>query len=61
MILEFKVYNARKETSLEDTVQAALAQIEEKQYASRLIAKGIPKDKIRSYGFAFQGKNVLIG
>ena len=60
-ILEFKVFNARREQSLEDTVRAAHAQIEEKQYAAQLIARGIPKEHIRSYGFAFEGKKVLIG
>ena len=60
-VMEFKVYNPRKERTLEDTVQAALGQIEEKQYAAALIAKGVPKDKIRKYGFAFEGKKVLIG
>ena len=60
-ILEFKVFNPRKEKNLSDTVAAALAQIEEKQYAAALRSKGIPEEHIRKYGFAFEGKKVLIG
>lgn len=61
IVIEFKVFNPRRDGSLEDTVEAALAQIEEKKYAQTLVAKGIAKERIRKYGFAFEGKRVLIG
>ncbi len=60
-IIEFKVYKPGRDQSLEDTVKKALAQIEEKQYALSLRAKGISSDRIKMYGFAFEGKNVLVG
>ena len=61
LILEFKALNERHEKTLEEALESALAQIEEKQYEAALIAKGIPSERIRKYGFAFEGKKVLIG
>jgi hypothetical protein len=61
-IFEFKVKDTDDdETTLDDTIKNALTQIEEKQYEQELIQTGIPKENIRKYGFAFEGKTVLIG
>ena len=61
-VFEFKAmkpYNPEK--TIEETMKAALRQIREKNYDEELITRGVPKDKIRHYGFAFEGKTVLIG
>jgi len=60
-IFEFKVLDKDEETTLEDTVANALAQIEEKKYEAELAADGIVPGNIRKYGFAFEGKKCLIG
>lgn len=61
IILEFKVQDPVHEKELSDTVEEALRQIEAQKYDSILIEKGISEKKIRKYGFAFRGKEVLIG
>ncbi len=61
IIIEFKVFNPRRDKSLDDTLKAALQQIREKKYAAALTAEGIPPERIFSYGFAFKGREVLIG
>lgn len=61
IVIEFKVHEPDEEESLQDTDRAALNQITEKNYDAELLAQGIPADRIRHYGFAFEGKKVLIG
>ena len=60
IIIEFKVINPRKESSLEETVAAALKQIEDKNYDAELVKRGVKEENIHHYGFAFRGKEVLI-
>ena len=60
-VMEFKVKNPRREEKLEDTVQSALNQIKDKKYDTILLERGIKQEHIQHYGFAFEGKKVLIG
>ncbi|MBM6804603.1 PD-(D/E)XK nuclease domain-containing protein, partial [Mediterraneibacter glycyrrhizinilyticus] len=60
IIIEFKIQDPEEEKKLSQTVEAALQQIETKNYAVELVDKGIQADRIRKYGFAFCGKIVEI-
>lgn len=59
--MEFKVFDDSEESGLEDTVASALRQIDEKNYDTQLLDRGISENNIKHYGFAFCGKKVLIG
>lgn len=61
IIIEFKVFKPKKDGTLENTVKNALKQIDDMKYATIFLEKGIPAERIRKYGFAFEGKKVLIG
>ena len=60
-IIEFKVVHTKKGETLESAVQTALKQIEEKKYDAELCNRGVQRERIRKYGFAFSGKRVMIG
>ena len=59
-VLEFKVFNPRRESSLEEAADAGLKQIEEKQYVAELAARGFSAESIHRYALAFEGKRVLV-
>lgn len=61
IVMEFKVHDPEEEGSLQDTVKAALQQIQEKNYDAELQSRGFSQNRIRHYGFAFEEKKVLIG
>lgn len=61
IIMEFKVFSKPKDKTLKKAVENALKQIETMRYDAELLARGIPKKRIRHYGFAFDGQTVLIG
>ena len=60
IVIEFKVFNPKKEDTLEETVENALRQIKEKDYNAELIKRGVKEENIQHYGFVFRGKEVLI-
>ena len=60
-IIEFKVHKPKREKSLWETVENALVQIDEKQYETQLTSQGFSSEQIKKYGFAFRGKECLIG
>ncbi len=60
-LIEFKVVDAKHGETMETCVESALRQITEMQYDAVLKKKGIPAERIHKYGFAFEGKTVLIG
>lgn len=60
IIIEFKVLDDSEEKTLHDTANNAIKQITDMNYAAELMEKGLLAERIHFYGFAFQGKNVLI-
>jgi hypothetical protein len=61
VVMELKVFDPRREEALSDTVARARAQIDDKGYVAGLVARGIAPERIRTYGVAFRGKEVLVG
>ena len=60
IVIEFKVFNPEKEKELDGTCARALKQIEEKQYVTELVKRGIPENRIGKFGIGYKGKEVLV-
>lgn len=60
VVIEFKVFDRKKEKDLEETADRALAQIRDRKYDAELLYEGIPSDHILHYGMAFCGKEALV-
>ena len=60
VIMEFKVFSPQKDKTMQQAAENALAQIEKMKYDTELLARGIEKERIRHYGFVFDGQEVLI-
>jgi len=58
IIIEFKKVNEYKKESLEEAVEEALKQIDEKRYKQELLAQGI--EEILELGIAFSGKEIMV-
>ena len=61
VVMEFKVFDPYDEQTLADTVVRARKQVEERGYVAGLVERGIAPGRIRTYGIAFRGKEVLVG
>lgn len=60
VIMEFKLFDPDKEDTLEDTARRALRQVEDRNYAARLLDQGFRGEEILEYGFGFSGKKVAV-
>ena len=61
VVMELKAFDDWDEETLADTVARARRQTDEKGYVAGLVERGIAPERIRAYGIAFRGKEVLVG
>ena len=61
VVMEFKIFDPDEEQTLADTVARARTQIDEMGYVDGIVSRGINPKRIRIYGIAFRGKELLVG